>query len=146
MTRELVSQYFGVDLRSGREVVRDFIRNSVANVRLMWQTIFPTHPPPTSTSPASPAIPSSPPTPRKLAVGLVIAMPNPSHPHYYPHPATLPEDASAPTSPISQGKRRATGDQADLEDEYEGIDLPDIAFGLIEAPWAPEEPPTVVAK
>jgi len=138
MTREFVSEYFGVDLRSVREMIRDFYRNSVANSRLMVETISQRSP----ANPVTPVSPATPESPRKVAVGLVIAMPNSTHPHYHPHPPPTPSFGSdpEPTSPVIRGKRRAT-DDAGLEDEYEGEELPDIVFGLVERSWVPEPPP-----
>jgi len=136
MTREFVSEYFGVDLRSVRERIGDFYRNSVANGRLMVETIAQRSP----ATPATPASPATPESPRKVAVGLVIAMPNASRPHYYPHPPPAPSETDPePTSPVLRGKRRATVD-AGLDDEYEGEELPDIVFGLVETSWVPEPP------
>jgi len=136
VTREFVSEYFGVDLRSVRKRARDFYRNSVANSRLMVETISQRSP----ANPATPASPATPGSPREAAVGLVIAMPNASHPHHYPRPPPAStETDSEPTSPVLRGKRRATHD-AGFDDEYEGEELPHIVFGLVETSWVPEPP------
>lgn len=161
LTPEMAADYFGVDLRSTREWMRDGM--TTLSRALRSRSLRPPPPSPPDPTTATNAATIPPPTtstantstvnlekPHKtLAVGVMIAMPNPSRPRYLTSSsssiALTPQASSSsdiddrptPTPPSPQRPLLEPSQQ----------DLPEIALGVIESDWTgrpfmpPAKPP-----
>lgn len=137
MTREVAREYFGIDMRSDTERLRDAMRE--IRHRLRVENELPRTPPQPSTTPpaagdAAPTSEKNAMDQRRLALGVIIAMPNPCRPQYGPSSSSSSYLASPASESIRDGKMRAP-DVVPPRKPSEEPELPDVTLGVIESDW-----------
>ncbi|KAG9026731.1 hypothetical protein FRB95_008537 [Tulasnella sp. JGI-2019a] len=132
-TREVAAEYFGIDLRSPSERFRDTLSALALHSRREARTEASyvanqeTLTTGTTNAPLSSVEPKD--EPQTMALGIMIAMPDPLHPRYERsyNPASTSDVRQSLQSP---GKNRLSSATADGE-----VELPDVALGVIESDW-----------